>query len=464
MLQHIKDNQSADNKGVAVFATRMRNRMEDKRKEGKVGWQHPNMATPAHMAHCLQRALTKGDMIDVANYLMMFSIRGDLPKNIHEALALDGFKLTCGIPGRLPEQNNYLKFVDGSDVGRRPVEVRVDGLNIGVNDVRPSKAPEVSETKLSQLIKRAKLAKYYGAGPAYQIKSLLQELKAATGYEFIVIDPSAFEPPSTVNCRCADNPIFGGRRSGKSFAADLFNLDYSAIEKRQAALYGSWEPEDNLTGDAHRYFMNRFVKSADTIETNDRVGDVSRTKKYTRGNEHHERTIEALRKSRASNAELREELEQQRNQLVALEKRCSQLQSKADTATNALKKAEEQSRVTNINYPTALENFTLSEKLRESISREARLTMKNADLAMASATSSKAVVEYRTRINELNETLKMKHNEFTRMENAFKEKSAAFNRWEQKYHRLQEENNQNIGRLLHIKNQLAGLHKDVPDF
>ena len=64
----------SDDKAVNDFAEAMRNKLAEKRQEGRSGWED---CDPANLAEMLIEHLQKGDPVDIANFAMFLHFCAD---------------------------------------------------------------------------------------------------------------------------------------------------------------------------------------------------------------------------------------------------------------------------------------------------------------------------------------------------------------------------------------------------
>lgn len=79
--KHYEENKSLrdmhpDSLSVDYFADRMKEKLQDKRNEGKQGWHDPNQCSLKYLSKLLKEHIEKGDPVDVANFCMMIYMRG----------------------------------------------------------------------------------------------------------------------------------------------------------------------------------------------------------------------------------------------------------------------------------------------------------------------------------------------------------------------------------------------------
>ena len=67
----------SDERAVIAFAEKMKEKLADKRAEGKSGWEDQEVCSVDDLARWMIEHLTKGDPVDIANYCMMLSMRGE---------------------------------------------------------------------------------------------------------------------------------------------------------------------------------------------------------------------------------------------------------------------------------------------------------------------------------------------------------------------------------------------------
>lgn len=65
-----------DGVAIALFSSKMHERMMKARKAGRSGWESPAQCTTADLARLLMRNVSSGDYVSVANYAMMLEHRG----------------------------------------------------------------------------------------------------------------------------------------------------------------------------------------------------------------------------------------------------------------------------------------------------------------------------------------------------------------------------------------------------
>lgn len=66
-----------DDQAVDRFAGRMKEKLAKKRADGKGGWNDRDVCSRKYLSESLVRHVAKGDPVDVANFCMMLSERGD---------------------------------------------------------------------------------------------------------------------------------------------------------------------------------------------------------------------------------------------------------------------------------------------------------------------------------------------------------------------------------------------------
>lgn len=69
--------ESPDDRGVRRFAEAMRTKLDQKRHEGRGGWNDREAVTAEQLSEMLRRHVEKGDPVDVANFCMMLHQRGE---------------------------------------------------------------------------------------------------------------------------------------------------------------------------------------------------------------------------------------------------------------------------------------------------------------------------------------------------------------------------------------------------
>lgn len=67
---------NTDTNAVHLFAGMMIDRLDEKRGQGFGGWNDAARCTPEYLMACLYRSLSKGKLVDVANFAMMLEARG----------------------------------------------------------------------------------------------------------------------------------------------------------------------------------------------------------------------------------------------------------------------------------------------------------------------------------------------------------------------------------------------------
>ncbi len=70
----------ADQRGVFNFSSAMLEKLHDKRREGRSGWNDPGRCSVRQLKKMLSEHLKKGDMVDVANFAMMIWNRQQMEK------------------------------------------------------------------------------------------------------------------------------------------------------------------------------------------------------------------------------------------------------------------------------------------------------------------------------------------------------------------------------------------------
>lgn len=66
-----------DIRAACKFAQAMANKLRDKSAEGKDGWEDPEECSVDDLARWMVEHLAKGDPVDIANFCMMLSLRGE---------------------------------------------------------------------------------------------------------------------------------------------------------------------------------------------------------------------------------------------------------------------------------------------------------------------------------------------------------------------------------------------------
>lgn len=64
-----------DRRALAIFGGAMRDRMEEKRAQGRGGWWDKNQCSVEYLRELFMQAVAKGNMVDVANFAMMIFVR-----------------------------------------------------------------------------------------------------------------------------------------------------------------------------------------------------------------------------------------------------------------------------------------------------------------------------------------------------------------------------------------------------
>lgn len=67
----------ADDKGVRLFSEAMRDKLAQKRGEGRGGWDNKDECSAEYLSELLRKHVEKGDPVDVANFCMMLHQRGE---------------------------------------------------------------------------------------------------------------------------------------------------------------------------------------------------------------------------------------------------------------------------------------------------------------------------------------------------------------------------------------------------
>lgn len=75
-----KPTHHSDDEHVTTFALRMRQKLAKKREQGRGGWESPDCDTVI-LSRMLREHVAKGDPVDVANFAMMLSERGEAIHN-----------------------------------------------------------------------------------------------------------------------------------------------------------------------------------------------------------------------------------------------------------------------------------------------------------------------------------------------------------------------------------------------
>ncbi|MCR4331889.1 MAG: hypothetical protein NUV34_04180 [Sulfuricaulis sp.] len=65
------DDACADDNGVGRFAFTMQKKLEEKRAQGRNGWNRPAECSIERLQKLLLKATLKGDPVDIANFAMM---------------------------------------------------------------------------------------------------------------------------------------------------------------------------------------------------------------------------------------------------------------------------------------------------------------------------------------------------------------------------------------------------------
>lgn len=65
------DDARADDNGVGRFAYMMQKKLEEKRTQGRAGWNRPSECSIDRLQDLQREALAKGNQVAVANYAMM---------------------------------------------------------------------------------------------------------------------------------------------------------------------------------------------------------------------------------------------------------------------------------------------------------------------------------------------------------------------------------------------------------
>lgn len=100
-----------DDASVDYLAAAMKQKLDDKREEGRSGWQFPDQCSADDLSRMLREHVEKGDPVDVANFCMMLFNRGDrITKQISSPHEYDcactvkerysGHRIDCDVPQR----------------------------------------------------------------------------------------------------------------------------------------------------------------------------------------------------------------------------------------------------------------------------------------------------------------------------------------------------------------------------
>lgn len=76
-----------DDLAVDRFAAAMKEKLGQKRDEGRFGWDDPALCTNEYLSELLRKHVEKGDPVDVGNFAMMLHQRGERIAARLEALA-----------------------------------------------------------------------------------------------------------------------------------------------------------------------------------------------------------------------------------------------------------------------------------------------------------------------------------------------------------------------------------------
>ncbi len=67
----ITDDKTADEAGVGRFAAKLDRTLDQKRAEGRGGWNRPYECSIEHLRHLQREAFAQGNQVSIGNYAMM---------------------------------------------------------------------------------------------------------------------------------------------------------------------------------------------------------------------------------------------------------------------------------------------------------------------------------------------------------------------------------------------------------
>lgn len=89
LAAEIKRRQNVHNDDLCVdlFAEMMKQKLAKAREKGRSGWDNPHECDVETLALMMVEHVVKGDVVDIANFCMMLSLRGANVEHIKEAVA-----------------------------------------------------------------------------------------------------------------------------------------------------------------------------------------------------------------------------------------------------------------------------------------------------------------------------------------------------------------------------------------